>query len=209
MKTVLFCLIILALPDSGEKFLREIALFQKESYFKQKVYDEHNWKSFAKLKEANEAIHTSNYDMHLLNAAVFFSTNKWREERKLKPLTFSAELRNVAVIHTHQMIEKKFLSHYNNRTPKLRLPENRIRLFIPKPKSTGENITTSSMVELSPLTYLQLADKITEAWMNSPPHKKTMLSNDFSHLGCAAMFETKKTGFVWYVKATQNFCSYF
>ena len=121
MKIFLLILLTLFLPDSGgEKFLEEILLYQKDSYFKTKVYVEHDWKSFVQMKEANEIINPDNYDLHLLNAAVFFATNKLREEKKLKPLEFSAELRNAAVVHSYQMVAKKFFSHFNNKTAKLR-----------------------------------------------------------------------------------------
>ena len=63
----------------GEKFLNDIPLYQKESYFKLKVYAEHDWNSFYVLKEANQVVDPNNYDLHLLNAAVFFATNKTLE----------------------------------------------------------------------------------------------------------------------------------
>src|SRR5688572_1875913 len=119
MKTTLVLFISFLFPDSGDKFLNEIPAYQKDSYFKQKVYAEHEWKSFYKLKEANEIIDPDNYDLHLLNAAVFFSTNKLREEKKGKTLKFSASLRDAAVVHTQQMVDKKFFSHTNNKTLKL------------------------------------------------------------------------------------------
>jgi len=190
---------------AGEKFLHEIPAYQKDSYFKLKVYTEHNAKSFYQLKEANEIINPDNYDLHLLNAAVFFSTNKLREEKKLKALQFSAGLRDAAVVHTQQMVDRKFFSHMNSKTPKLRSPDERMKMFGATFTACSENIDWNNILVPSNTTYLQLADKIVDAWFHSPPHKKNMLSKQFSHLGCAAVFEQKNKNGARYIKATQDF----
>src|SRR4051794_13492167 len=118
IKTLVLLSLLFLIAD-GDSFLKDIPLYQKDSYFKQKVYAEHDWKSFFQLKEANQIIDPDNYDLHLLNAAVFFATNKLRDEKKLKQLKFSNALRDAAVVHTQQMIDKKFFNHFNNRVPKL------------------------------------------------------------------------------------------
>src|SRR3954467_5614133 len=118
MKVFLLIFAFFFLADSGEKYLADIPSYQKDSYFKQKVYEEHDWKSFYQLKEANEVVDPNDYDFHLLNAAIFFSTNKRREEKKLKPLKFSAGLRDAAVIHSYQMVAKNLVNHMNNKKPK-------------------------------------------------------------------------------------------
>jgi uncharacterized protein YkwD len=205
MKIFLFILTSLFLNDSGDKFLSDISSYQKDSYYKTKVYAEHDWKSFYQLKEAQAVVSPDNYDLHLLNAAVFYSTNKLREEKKLKPLKFNGGLRDAAVVHTQQMVAKNFFSHINNKTPKLRAPDDRIKMFVTGFSALGENIDWNHLPMPSGASYLQLADKIVDAWYHSPPHKKTMLSKGFSHLGCAAMFEGKNKNGVRYIKATQDF----
>ena len=205
MKALLLLFITLLLPGSGEKFLDEIVAYQQDSYFKQKVYEEHDWKSFYKLKEPNEIVDPNNYDLHLLNAAVFFSTNKLRDEKHLKQLSFSPSLRNAAVVHTYQMIEKKFFDHYNNKTRKLHNPDDRMRMFGAVFTASGENIDENFIPMPSATTYVQLADKLVDDWFRSPPHKKNMMSKQFSNMGCAAMFEAKDKNGVRYVKATQDF----
>ena len=54
-------------------------------------------------------------------------------------------------------------------------------------------------------TYIDLAEKIVDDWFHSPPHRKNMLGKEFTHLGCAAMFETKDKQGARYIKATQDF----
>lgn len=82
MKTPLLLLFLFLGSGNAEKFLNDVPLYSNESYFKEKVYAEHDWKSFMQLKDANEIVNPDNYDLHLLNAAVFFSTNKLRDKKK-------------------------------------------------------------------------------------------------------------------------------
>lgn len=42
----LLLLVLVAVSGGGEKFLEEIPLYKKDSYFKEKVFEEHSWKSF-------------------------------------------------------------------------------------------------------------------------------------------------------------------
>ncbi len=204
MNNYLIALLFLLFPG-GEKFLNEIDLYQQESYFKQKVYQEHDYKSFAGLKEVKEIVNPDNYDFHLLNAAVFFATNKLRDEKKLKQLKYSANLRDAAAVHAYQMVDKKFFDHFNSRNLKLRSPEDRIKLFGITASADGENLDYTFVKMPSQTTYLQLGEQLVDDWFHSPPHKKNMLSKNFSNLGCAAYFEAKNKDGFRYVKATQDF----
>lgn len=202
----LFLLILLFLKSDGDKFLQDIPMYQKDSYFKEKVYAEHDWKSFEQIKEANTIVDPNNYDLHLLNAAIFYSANKVREDKHLKALKYSAQLRDAAVVHSQQMVEKKFFDHMNNKIRKLHTPEDRMKLFgVTNADAMGENIDEYFIPMPSKLTYVQLADKIIDEWMHSPPHRKTMLSKGYSHLGCAGVFEEKDKNGVRYIKATQDY----
>ncbi|MCW5908534.1 MAG: CAP domain-containing protein [Chitinophagales bacterium] len=204
-KLLLFALLPL-FAGIGKKLLSEIPGFQRESYFKTKVYSEHDATSFFELKEAQLEVDPTNYDVHLLSAAVFFAVNKLRESKNLKPFTYSEALRNAAAVHTWQMVSKNFFSHYNNKNRKLHSPENRIKLFKANAESYGENCDMNSMYDDEGVTYLQLAKEIVTNLYNSPPHRKIMLSKDFRYLGCFTMFELKmKDKGVWYCKTTQNF----
>jgi uncharacterized protein YkwD len=190
--------------DAGDKFLSTIEPYQKDSYFKKQVYDEHDWKTFYEMKESNKAVNPNNYDLHLLNAAVFFATNKLRESKGFKALKFAPPLRDAAVVHTEQMIEKNFFEHYNPVTHKLHSPEDRFKMFGVEATDEGENIDMT-YIEPGEITYLQLAEQIVKDLYDSPPHRKIMLGKGFTYLGCAAIFESKNKNGVRYVKATQDF----
>ncbi|MFM2305494.1 MAG: hypothetical protein RLZZ367_163 [Bacteroidota bacterium] len=204
IKNLLLVCLVALLADTD--YLADIPLYQKESYYKQKVYAEHDWKSFYTLKDASQVVNPDNYDMHLLNAAIFYATNKVRAGKHLHELKYNAGLRDAAVVHSQQMVDKKFFDHYNNKTRKLRSPEDRIKMYgNANAQAMSENLDYNNIAMPSKITYLQLADKLVDDWMHSTPHRKTMLSKGYSHLGCGAVFEAKdKTGYR-YIKATQDY----
>jgi uncharacterized protein YkwD len=163
------------------------------------------------MKEAQQIVNPADYDFHLLNAAFFYATNKLREERKVKPLQFSEALRDAAVLHTHEMVTKKFFSHYNNNgSPKIRTPKQRILLFAGTEQLglSGENCDENFVEPYEPLTYIQVAERITKDLYDSPPHRANMLEKGFRHLGCAVIFEQPRgKNEAVYLKATQDFTS--
>lgn len=206
MNKLLLIAFIQLFAGPGEKLLSEIPGFAHESYFRTKVYNEHNADSFFELKEVHQEINPTNYDVHLLSAAVFFAVNKLRENKNLKPLLYADALRNAAAVHTWQMVSKNFFSHYNNKNRKLTTPEQRLQLFHANADTYGENCDMSSIFDDDGVTYARLAKEIVENLYDSPSHRKIMLSRDFRYMGCFTMFELKmKDKGVWYCKTTQNF----
>jgi uncharacterized protein YkwD len=202
-------LLIVMLPffamAQGDKYLSDVPRFSEPSYFKDTVYAEHNWRSFYNLKEPGNAVQAATYDIHLLNAAVFFATNKLRNEKGLKPLLFDAALRNAAMLHCNEMVTKKFFDHFNNRVHKLHSPEDRLKLYGITNREMAENIDLTSVDDMGKITYLQLADMIVKDFYNSAPHRKTMLSKTLTHLGCAALLNTPNKDHLPEVKTTQDF----
>ena len=140
---------------------------------------------------------------------MFFATNKIRESKGLRSLKFTPELRDAAVLHTDQMIEKNFFDHYNNRSPLLRTPDQRIKLFRVRSNAIAENIDYNNMPLKGKTTYIQLAEKIVDELYHSPPHRKNMLGKEYSFLGCAAIFEARDKQGVRYIKTTQDFAADF
>lgn len=207
--------LFIALPlimsfDLGSKLLSKLSFYEKDSYFKSTVYKEKSWREFYSMKEAEQTVDPSNYDFHLLNAAFFFATNKIREKHKVKPLKFSEVLRDAATLHTNEMVTKNFFSHYNNTSPKLRTPKQRILLFSSTQQLglSGENCDLNFIETGESLTYIQVADRIAENLYESPPHKENMLEKAFNYAGCAVIFEKPKgNNQAIYLKATQDFSS--
>lgn len=157
---------------------------------------------------------TDTIDYHLLNACIVFHTNVYRVKMKKKPVQFSAPLRDAAVFHAVQMNEKNFFSHTNAYNKKMKTPVQRATYFGYPNEVVGENITREFALhykEKQPFikegntfyyanlkkeviqhyTYDELAESIVASWINSPPHKKNMLMNFYTHIGCAAIIENK------------------
>lgn len=208
MKTwLLFILVtpLLAL-QSGNVYLDRIELYAKDSYFKEQVYAEKDWKSFKEMTEAQRVIDPKNYDMHLLNAAVTFAGNKLREEKKLKQLKFSAGLRDAALVHTYEMVTRKFFDHYNRKDRKLYSPQQRIQMFIPNPAAIAENCDENFIIPGEKISYWQMGERIIKHLYGSPPHKENMLSKSYDYVGWGVVFESlPRKGGAYYLKATQDF----
>ena len=204
-----FILLIFILPliafDDGSRYLNNNHLYKQDSDFKESVYVHSAWKGFYELKEAQAIIDPARYDLHLLNAAIFFATNKIRESKKVKALQFSSQLRDAATVHTSQMIEKNFFDHFNRFSPCLRTPEQRIRLFGITSTAYAENVDYNYIKTDGRTTYLELAEKIVQEFYDSPPHRKNLLGKEFTHLGCAAIFESRNKQGACYLKCTQDF----
>lgn len=204
-KLLAILFLVLLSPDEGKKYLDEITPYGKVSYYKEQVYNDHDYKSFYTLKEAQQVLNPKDYDMHLLSAAVFYATNKLRVEKKQKPLKYSASLRDAAAVHTWQMVSKNFFSHYNNKNRKIYSPDQRMILFGVEQTAVGENCDMNSMFDTDKKTYIELAEEIVDNLYHSSEHRKIMLSKDFNSLGCSTIFELQLKKGAWYCKTTQDF----
>lgn len=209
MKWTLLLLAALVRPlvGGGDDYLSKVALYQTDSYYKQKVYAEKDRAAFYNHSDLNKPVDPQNYDLHLLNAAMFYATNKQRAAKGVPELKYNAALRDAAVLHTHQMIEKNFFDHFNSKNRKYYSPEKRFKLFGLEPPASAENIDYTYLEEEGSTTYLQLAEAIVKDLYDSPAHRKNMLSKAYNSLGCAVMFEQKERDGNWYCKATQDFGS--
>jgi uncharacterized protein YkwD len=156
-------------------------------------------------------------DYHLLNACIAHHTNAYRVKMKKPPLKFSKALRNAAAFHALQMNERNFYNHMNNAVKPMKTPQLRVKYFDFAGEYVGENITKTFAIgykEGQPYdkrentfhytigkqdtvpywSYDELATHIVESWIKSPPHKKNMLDINYTHIGCAAIIETKSLG---------------
>ena len=77
------------------------------------------------------------------------------------------------------------------------------------PKAKSQFSYTPDGVLLEADTYLELADKLLVAWMNSPPHKANILSKDNIEFGCGVYpYLDEDFNDMPMVKATQLFQQY-
>ncbi len=112
--------------------------------------------------------------------------NELRVKQGLKPLKVDKSLCFVAKNYSKKMWMNKFFAHvdpYTGLDALGRLKQNGI-LY----PSVGENL---AFIEYSSLTA-PIADKVVNLWMESPPHRATMLSKKYTLLGVGAYCEGGK-----------------
>jgi uncharacterized protein YkwD len=175
-------------------------------------------------------------DYALLDAAIFHATNEARAAENLPPLKYSKALHQAAELHATHMIDLDFHSHYNEKIRYFYFPLDRIREFdkkipliaenigeyplmwsretyCPERQKNGEfiyfNCKTHEPLEIH--TYIGYAKMAVDKWMNSPPHRKNIVSPDYQYVGCAARFSNNpyKERKLPFARLTQNFGGYY
>lgn len=203
-KLILLSALVLAVKSDGEQYLASIRGYAVDTFFKEDVYTTHNWKSFYSLPEANEYVKPGSCNYHLLNAALFFATNKQRQKSGRSALIYDKRLRDAAALHTHEMVSRNFFDHYNRKNRQYYDPGIRLALFGVTNKPFAENCDYNYSQD-GEKTYIEIAELIVKDFMQSSGHKKNMLDKTYTHLGVAVEWEPKPKQGVWYFKATQNF----
>lgn len=191
---------------------------------------------FYSLSALYETIDIQQPDYYLLDAAIYHATNEARTEENLPPLKYNLALHKAAALHATHMIDLDFHSHYNEKIRYFYFPLDRIREFDKKVPLVGENIGEYPLMwsmetycperqknekfiyfnckthePLEVYSYIAFAKMAVDRWMNSPPHRKSILNADFQYTGCAARFsnnpyQERKLPFA---RLTQNFGGYY
>jgi uncharacterized protein YkwD len=161
----------------------------------------------------SQTIDFADIDYPRLNAAIFFVTNEARVQNGRKPLTFALELERSAYLHAKSMVEQNFFSHENPHEKERKSVEQRAKLAGIKNPLAAENIATHFGIKYeagAPVypvdeiqgtftyagndslipnhTYLSFAEAIVKQWLDSPGHRRNLLSKDALQLGCGAYF---------------------
>lgn len=198
--------------------------------FPDHAYQSHDWQSFYLIREVQDTINLQHPSYSLLNAAVFYATNKVRMEFGLTQFQFSSELRNMANQHARAMAKYDFVDHKNTHQKEYRTMALRSKKF--RANAISENVASTFLYDyisganfyrvwketyyqyftdegkLIPLhTYLSFAESLVQNWMDSPGHRKAILSEKHQTLGCAVAipFIDMRKGYIPLAFATQNF----
>ncbi len=207
-----------------------LTLFSVKNNFAQSVYEKYDYKNFRKNKDFNQEIDIDHFNAELLNACIFFATNEIRVKHKLAVLEYHSALEKAASLHSHEMAEKNFFSHYNEKVKKYHEPNDRARFVGITNPHLAENIVEGFILnykagaEVIPIapgtfalpggknepintrTYLELTDQLLDDWMHSKGHKANILSDKAFQLGCGtALYFMKDFNDMPAVKATQCF----
>ncbi|MFQ5651550.1 MAG: CAP domain-containing protein, partial [bacterium] len=174
----------------------------------------------------SHVVRVDSLDLELLEWAVFHETNLQRQRLGLLPLKFEPRLQQGARLHSKEMIDLNYFDHTSpvseNETIKQRLTKAGIRHGM-----GGENIAIHPARKKQDIvfklvgasepgrygwrnqgkqyTYVEFARDLVRRWLNSAPHRRNILSNDFKFLGVGAVPSRFSDSDVFYV--TQNFSS--
>lgn len=152
--------------------------------WKQEMYYEVSQKDFRTNALFNRPINLKKPDIARLNAAIFYVTNEKRQEHFLPLLRHRSHLEDMASDHSSEMIKSEFFSHTHPKDKSKRKTIDRaLKANIPNPY-VAENIYFTGGVKFA--SYLQLADSIVQALMESPAHKANILNKAAIELGCGS-----------------------
>jgi uncharacterized protein YkwD len=140
-------------------FLKLIPLFllfstigSAQSLWKEKYYKQYNYRSIEGFGPIQKAINPDEIDYSLLNAAIFFETNKQRVTHHCKVLMYSSKLENCAQEHSHDMVKYNFFDHYSIVQGKHQLRDRAKKAGI-EGSEIGENISNNYILQLNDQSY--------------------------------------------------------
>jgi uncharacterized protein YkwD len=175
------------------------------------LYRRYDYKSFTEYAPAEQRIKMDRIDHGLLNAALFFETNRQRASHKLPLLKHSPALENAAVLHSTDMVKNNYFSHTGRRSGQETL-EARLYSVGVVGVISAENIAEAFGIEYKagepvyppeqnggyfsyeyegePIlnyTYLGFARQVLRQFMESEHHRENILNPDFHYCGAGAV----------------------
>lgn len=105
-----------------------------------------------------------------IESQVIQLTNQERAKNGLKPLAADWQLSRVARYKSADMRDKNYFSHTS---PTYGSPFTMMRNFGINYRSAGENIAAGQ----------RTPSEVVQSWMNSPGHRKNILSPTYTHIG--------------------------
>lgn len=168
--------------------------------------------SFRAMQAVRSPIDFSKIDQDLLDAAVFHETNRRRSARGLSVLRFEPRLRNAARIQAESIRRQRKLSHQNPEPGNKSLADRLQSVGLPW-QYAAENVAMTFGVRyesgariykrrvngvlilslqpggppIPPHSYLSFAENLIDQWMDSPKHRKIILSPRPTHLGATSL----------------------
>jgi uncharacterized protein YkwD len=163
---------------SGSSASRQIG----ESAWDENLYTRYDHISFFTYGPAQQRIKLNNIDYPLLQAALFYETNRVRLSEGRPALAYHAGCAAAAQMHARDMATGKFFSHENPKDASKRTLKDRVARFDIRWGWLAENINQG----MGNGTYIEVARQYVDSWMNSSGHRANMLSNNATHMGTGA-----------------------
>lgn len=119
--------------------------------------------------DTNKPVETTNQGISEKEQQMVNLVNEARRENGLKPLIVDTKLTELARLKSKDMIDNNYFSH---NSPTYGSPFDMLKNFGVSYLSAGENIAGNQTVE-----------RAHESLMNSPGHRRNILSSDYTHIG--------------------------
>lgn len=174
---------------------------------------------FFERTETREPIDFDHIDQALLAAAVFHETNRRRTDHDLPSLAYQPALREAARVQARAMVRKGEVTHLQS-DEVLRAPHDRLKHLGLDGRFAAENVAMvfgiryesgeqvySREVDgvrifsrepdgepIPPHSYASFAKALLDAWMESPGHRKNILSAEPELLGTACLHDRSAMG---------------
>jgi uncharacterized protein YkwD len=192
------------------------------------MYDKYNYKTVLTYTPAQQRINPDSIDIPLMNALVFYETNRQRVLNKLPEFKHSTLLEKCAQGHSDDMNHYNFFSHKSVVKGKETMTD-RLKLVGLENIACAENINNYYMLPFNdkpyyppsqvgrfenedrePIevyTYIDMAKALVDAWMHSKGHRANILNKSLTRLGAGNSVYYKGEGIdkVPYIYSTQNF----
>lgn len=169
-------------------------------------YEQWNHTNFRQNPVFNQTFSTSNPDYLLLDAALFFMTNEERAKVGIAPMRYHKLLEVAAYNHSLKMATTGFFSHTNSVDASRSSTSDRGKLAGISNPSFAENIAYNYPGNGN--SYLQVASKLMDQWMNSSGHKANILSTNGRQMaGGTYFYDGKIYGtqvFQWFSDIVEN-----
>lgn len=165
----------------------------------EQMYGQYTYKNYTSYAAFNRAIDQTDFDASLMEAALFYETNRQRDLHGLAQFAFDYNLCVCAHNHSYDMVTSNFFSHVSPVAGKATMSDRLAQVGYTN-CAAAENIAYCPFKPSYAETARYL---VADRWMNSQGHRANILNSDYTHLGCGAAFY--RDGSFYYVKATQNF----
>lgn len=196
-------------------------------------YDSFDYQQFEQLPVANQRVDMNNINYALLHAAIFYESNRQREEQNLAQFSHSPALERAAKGHSDDMTANDFFSHASPVVGKETMAQ-RLKIAGASGGASAENIAITFGIEyqakqpvatptqnggnffsytvggepLKNRTYLGLAQAVLVQWMDSPGHRANLLNPAYTFLGTGSShYRDENFHGIDKFKSTQNFSS--
>ena len=230
MPAITLVFLLCSLSSSAADFIvDEVDHARKISLWNVELYERYDHESFMDFHPFHHRISFTDIDYPLLHAALFFESNRVRVENGISSLPWNIQLEITAYNHSRFMVNQFEFAHYSGHTFR-RTPNDRGKLAGIVNPQIAENIAINFALDyiegtpfyvhgqdlysytknprdtLEVLTYLEFARRAVQLWMDSPPHRRNLLSPNAVQLATGAyFFRESNSGYFPKFRTTQNF----